>query len=381
MGKSTAFIGPSFRETFENIASEVDKPARYAYVRDVLMNYLNGWTRRFPREDSRFRHQQPFVTKPKAKQDLMEQQNRPESFVPKSHSSYNRNHLNDSNNAEGLEEPTSPPEDRGNSPEQSVQARQVSVGTLPPVIKPYKLMTTEITLPHPAPFSVQQSQLKAVETPKVDAMTIPHDFPPTPSLLPLTKETPVIPSIVEMPGEQPHPGAVLETSNDSVPKLQVSITQERSFHLQQETLNSSNGPPLDQVSAVSSLANDSLPVMTVPISTTSDGVLQPGVSIPTYVLRVPSIRLRLFIGMSLWGRQTGRKTKVNVWEIWLIPGSLNRYYLTFKGVRVKGFEMESFETESGTNASNDKPCVYGCVKEGKHQHLSGTKYGKQWSSY
>src|SRR5205814_3174688 len=110
MGKSTAFIGPSLRQAVENIASEEDKPSRYSYVRDVLMNYLIGWKRSFPLEDSRFRRQDPFVSKPKAKQNLMEQQHRPKSFVPKSDSSYHRNRLNDSNNAERLENPTTPPE-------------------------------------------------------------------------------------------------------------------------------------------------------------------------------------------------------------------------------------------------------------------------------
>lgn len=46
MGKSTAFTGRSLRQTVENIASEEDKLSRY-YVRDILMNYRDDWTRTF----------------------------------------------------------------------------------------------------------------------------------------------------------------------------------------------------------------------------------------------------------------------------------------------------------------------------------------------
>lgn len=365
MGKSTAFTGRSLRQTVENIASEEDKSSRYSYVRDVLMNYHDGWTRTFPLEDSRFRRQHPFVTKPKAKQNLMEQEHHPKSFVPKSHSSY-RNRLNGSNNAERLEYPTTPPEDRCHSPEQSDQARQVSVGTLPPVIN--ELIFTEITQSHPTPASVQQSQLEAVETQKVDVIASPHDFTTTPFLLPLTGESPVIISIiVEMPSEQQHSDAVLDTSNDSVPNLQISITPERSFRLQSETLNSSIGPSLDQVRVVPSRADDSLAVAIAFILTIP--MLQPEISTSTSVPPVPttSMTLRWFIGMCLWGRQTGRKTEVYLLEIWPIIGSHNRFHLDFKGVRVKGFEMESFAAEPGTNANQNKVCVYGCMKGGKHQ--------------
>jgi hypothetical protein len=86
-----------------------------------------------------------------------------------------------------------------------------------------------------------------------------------------------------------------------------------------------------------------------------------------------SVSQKAFIAMLLQARQCGRQTKgLNAWTISIIHNTPSRYHLFFMGIKIEGIQMESFHSPK-TSTSGHKVCIYGCMKEGQRQHLSGTR--------
>ena len=96
---------------------------------------------------------------------------------------------------------------------------------------------------------------------------------------------------------------------------------------------------------------------------------------------VTSLSLREFIAIGLHARQIGHdRSLAHELTLSATEFSLSLYDLMFGQINLDGIQMHSFETEEGTNASQDKVCVYGCINNilnhkhfGKRQWLSGTK--------
>jgi hypothetical protein len=103
------------------------------------------------------------------------------------------------------------------------------------------------------------------------------------------------------------------------------------------------------------------------------------------VLPLESITMKMFIGLCLHARQSGRQTKgsTHPWSILPVSDSPGRHQLFFNSLKISGIQMESFPAEMGVDTIKHKVCVYGCKGSsidkkpevlGKRQHLSGTKY-------
>jgi hypothetical protein len=87
---------------------------------------------------------------------------------------------------------------------------------------------------------------------------------------------------------------------------------------------------------------------------------------------ISSLKLKEFIAMLLQARRVGRCADDSRWKIVAIhPETSLRYRLIWIDRPIPGIEMRGLKLDAD---GNKKHCIYGCVRNGSHQWLSGTKY-------